>query len=84
MHAQYQHQVLFEFVHNILLSYAGSNKFVSLPKFRVMSAVMEQVDINWARLPINLFIEQTTLISRSFDGDQLVKIEARQILHHGM
>lgn len=48
------------------------------------SAVMEQLDINWARLLVNLFIEHATLISHSFNGDQLVKIEARRILHHGM
>lgn len=75
---------MFEFIYNVILSYASSNEFVSLPKFWVMSVVVEQLDINRARLLVNMFIEQTAFIARSFDGVCLVKIESRRILHHRM
>lgn len=39
-------RILFEFIHKVFISYAGSNESVSLPKFRVMSAVMKQLDVN--------------------------------------
>lgn len=52
-----EYRVLFEFVYNIFFSYAGSNENVTVNKLKVMVAVTKQLDVNWGRLLVNLFLE---------------------------
>lgn len=49
-----------------------------------MSVVIKQLDVNWARLLVNLLIEEVGLITRVHDGDRVVKVKASQPLHHDM
>lgn len=52
-----EYRVLFDFVHMVFLSYAGTNDSVTHAKFKVMTAVVKNMNVNWARLLVNLFIE---------------------------
>lgn len=77
-----EYRILFEFIHSVFLSYAGYNENVSLPKLRIMSAVLKQLDVNWARLLVNLLIVEATRITQVLDGDRVVEIKVKYPLHH--
>ncbi len=53
-----EYRFIFEFVHNVFCSYLGSNESVTLLKLRVITAVVKQLNVNWARLLVNLFIKE--------------------------
>lgn len=41
-----EYRVLFEFVHNVFLSYTGSNESVSFLKFQMLTVVVKNLSVN--------------------------------------
>lgn len=52
------YKYLFEFVHNVFLSYAGSNEAVTFAKFKLLAPIVRQLSVNWGRLLVNLFLKE--------------------------
>lgn len=56
---------------------------VSLTKVQSYDSGVKNLDMNWARLLVNLFMEEAAFITQIGEGKKVYEVKVGRPLHHG-
>lgn len=70
------YKALFDLIHKVFLGYPGNNDAVTPAKFRVMTAIVQKLDVNWARFLLELLNEEVKQLDIKVDeNDKLLEFK---------
>lgn len=76
-------KILFDFVQKVFMAFAGIHKSATLPKFKVLTAVMQNFSVNWERVLLNLLYDESKMITPVNDRNKVMDVNFGRPLHHG-
>lgn len=70
-----EYQILFDFIQKVFMAFSRTYESVTLPKFKYITAVVQRLNVNWARVLVNLLLEEATQLSQTKEAGQVILVK---------